>query len=146
MATAELWALLSTCDRLQVGAVVTLDTRIISTGFNGSVSGADHCDHSCDCSASRGHTATCRLRQPCTEAMHAEANALAFAGQYGVPTKGTHLYVTHSPCLACARTLIQHGVTEVTYKTAYRSPDGLALLEKMGVLVHHPAPLSSGLI
>ena len=119
--TAHEWAARGTCARLQVGAVLATDTgHIVTHGYNGALSGMPH------------HTDAQR-DTPCDQCEHAERNALYFAARRGVSTLGTTAYLTHSPCLACARGLVQAGVSKVLYATAYRSPDGLDLLMRAGV-------------
>lgn len=111
----------STCDRLHVGAVLTLDRRIISMGYNGAPSGIDHCHHSVEDSGG------------CKKAVHAEANTIAFAAKAGVSTRESILYTTHSPCYNCATIIINSGVKGVLYLVQYRAPEGLNLLEGSGV-------------
>lgn len=114
-----------TCSRLSVGAVLSRDGRIIAMGYNGAPSGVEHCNHS--------------LNEPqheaCLTAVHAEANAIAFAAKHGVATEDSHLHVTHMPCLKCAQLVINAGVAKVTYLHEYRDPSGIVLLESAGVEV-----------
>lgn len=118
---AELVATRSTCNRLAVGAVIARDARPLSTGYNGPPSGMDHCEH--DLSDGRA----------CELAVHAEANAIAFAARFGTPTHGTELYVTHSPCVQCAKLIINAGIRTVWYRIEYRELTGIDLLEAAGV-------------
>lgn len=118
MRTARLMAERSTCERARVGAILALEGRIISTGYNGAPRGARHCgpdDHP-------PVTATCAV------AVHAEANAVAFAARNGVATEGATLYVTLAPCLPCSQLLINAGVNRVVYAEPYRLDDGITLL------------------
>lgn len=127
----------STCSRLNVGAVLARDTRVISTGYNGAMSGAVHCVHECDCVfGDTGHWPGCASQKPCATAVHAEANALAFAARYGVATDGASLYVTHAPCALCARLLVNAGVVSVTFAEHYRSTEGLGVLLLAGIKVN----------
>lgn len=112
----------STCNRLSVGAVIALDARVISMGYNGPPSGVDHCQHG------NGH--------PCDAAVHAEANAIVFAARHGLPTENTSLYVTHQPCLRCAQLIINSGICLVLYRESYRLDEGIQLLVDAGVEVH----------
>ena|SRR5690625_2158094 len=121
---ARVFARRSTCPRLHVGAVLAVDSRIVSTGYNGVASGLPHCRHSDD-------------EAQCLDAVHAEANVIAFAARNGIGTAGSTLYVTHSPCLDCAKLLINAGVERVVYAEQYRSAAGLILLERVGVPVQH---------
>lgn len=121
MDTASLWAQRGTCSRLQVGAVLSRDGRIIATGYNGTVSGAPHCLHIDD--------------SPCEFAVHAESNVLYFAARHGLSTDGTDLFVTHSPCYPCARGLVNAGVRRVVYLNDYRDDRGIQLLIASGIPV-----------
>ncbi len=107
----------STCTRLQVGAILTMNRRIISTGYNGAAGGFRHCYHDDDDD------------RPCEAAVHAEANVIAFAAKNGVQTWGSILFTTHSPCVTCARLLINAGVSQVIYENYYRDIRGLDELE-----------------
>jgi dCMP deaminase len=118
---AQVIATRATCSRLSVGAVLATEGRILSTGYNGAPAGMDHCLHT--------------NSEPCKTAVHAEANAIAFAAKHGVSTRGSTLYTTHSPCLTCSHLIINAGVVRVVYETVYRDPGPLKLLESVGVLV-----------
>lgn len=104
----------STCSRLAVGAVIARDGRAMSTGYNGALVGMPHCVH--------------LWNDPCTEAVHAEANAILFAARYGVGTEGADLYTTHEPCIACARMIVNAGISKVVFLVPYRNHHGLDLL------------------
>lgn len=111
-----------TCTRLQVGAILTYSDRVISTGYNGVVMGESHCNHTQD-------------ESKCLDAVHAEANAIVFAARNGVRTLGSTLYVTHSPCLECAKLIVNSGIMNVFYDHEYRLKDGLELLVASGVMI-----------
>jgi dCMP deaminase len=112
----------STCLRLQVGAVIVRDGRIISGGYNGAPSGQPHCTPE-----------TCGPSHPCTRTIHAEANAIAFAARFGIATDGCGMWCTDSPCLDCAKLLINSGITSLTYLREYRdrAPINLLLAAKI---------------
>ncbi len=114
MEIAEQVATRSTCDRAFVGCLlVNDDNRIVSTGYNGSVSGNPHCDD-------QGHT----MRDGhCIATIHAEMNALLYCAKEGIPVKGSTAYVTHFPCLNCTKALIQAGIKAIYYKNSYRIDD-----------------------
>jgi dCMP deaminase len=99
----------STCTRAQVGAVFVRDHFILSTGYNGSLPGRDHC---CDvgCLVIDNHCARC---------VHAETNALAQAAKHGVSLDNSWLYVTHLPCYACFKIILAAGVSRVYYGQKY---------------------------
>lgn len=119
MDVAQLISKRSTCSRLQVGAVLARDGRIISTGYNGAPSGMPHCGHTSDFT--------------CTISVHAEVNAIAYAARNGVATNDATLFTTHSPCRACAQLIINAGITTVYYDAGYRDPSGIELLSTAGV-------------
>jgi len=111
-----------TCSRLHVGAVFSRDGRIVSTGYNGTPAGMPHCQH-WDDDDNTG----------CDQAEHAERNAIAWAARHGLALEGCELHVTHAPCLACARSVINAGIGRVSYKTPYRLREGIILLAEAGV-------------
>lgn len=99
----------ATCDRKHVGAVVVRDNTILSTGYNGSVSGGEHCDDA-------GHL---MHNGHCIRTVHAEANAIAQAARNGVVLEEATLYVTASPCWDCAKLISNAGITKVVYGERY---------------------------
>jgi dCMP deaminase len=128
MDIALTWALRSTCQHLHVGAVLAMEARTIASGYNGAPPGMEHCRHDMEVT-----------RRRCTNTNHAEGNVLAFAARYGMPTDGTTLYTTHSPCKPCAGLLIAAGIERVVYADVYQTEglgeEGLAWLEAAGVEV-----------
>ena len=125
MEIAELVASRSTCDRAFGGCLlVNDDNRIISTGYNGSISGQPHCDDI-------GHT----MRDGhCIATIHAEMNALIYCAKEGISVKGCTAYVTHFPCLNCTKALIQAGIKKIYYKYDYRVDEyAVELLKKSNV-------------
>ncbi|WP_025642507.1 deoxycytidylate deaminase [Schnuerera ultunensis] len=125
MQIAEIVATRSTCDRAEVGClIVNDDNRIVSTGYNGSISGNPHCDDV-------GHT----MRDGhCIATIHAEMNALLYCAREGISVKDCKIYVTHFPCLNCTKALIQAGIKKFFYKHSYRIDDyAIELLKKNNV-------------
>lgn len=117
-----------TCERSQVGAVISQNSRIISTGYVGSPSGTPHCsDAGCEIGTHGG----------CTRTVHAECNAIAFAARLGISTGDSTLYSTLSPCRECAKLIVNAGIERVVYHHEYRDPSGLNLLRVAGVTVDH---------
>ncbi|MBM4159641.1 MAG: dCMP deaminase family protein [Ignavibacteria bacterium] len=110
MKIAEQVATRSTCDRKHVGAVIVRDKTILSTGYNGSLRGAPHCDDAGH-DLENGH---------CVRTVHAEANAVAQAAKNGVRIDDSEIYVTASPCLTCFKLIANAGVRVVYYKEFYR--------------------------
>ncbi|HWL23011.1 MAG TPA: ComE operon protein 2 [Ureibacillus sp.] len=128
MAQSHLLALRSTCTRLAVGATIVREKRIIAGGYNGSISGDEHCIEQ-GCYVIDNH---------CVRTVHAETNALLQCAKYGTPTNGADLYVTHFPCLQCTKSIIQSGIKNVYYAKNYKNnPYALELLEKAKVNVVH---------
>jgi dCMP deaminase len=124
---AEISSMRGTCNRKQVGAIIARDTRVISSGYVGSPPGTPHClDAGCIIGPEGG----------CIRTQHAEANAIAFAAKKGIATEGSTLYVTLSPCIACAKLIIAAGIIQVVYITKYRDESGLNYLEAGGVRVY----------
>jgi dCMP deaminase len=132
-------AVLGTCERKKVGAVIVRDGRCVSWGFNGAPPGLSHCadnHHGWDYGPGQDilNPEEAALEFGCKNATHAEANALAFAARQGISTDNSILFVTLSPCETCSRLLIAAGVREVFYKEEYRDRAGVKLLERAGVL------------
>ena len=118
MNIASVVALRGTCPRAKVGAVLAKEGRVISTGYNGSPSGTDHCIDTHCILDKEGR---------CTRTIHAELNCICFAAKYGISTQGASLYTTHSPCRECAKAIINAGIKEVFYLKEY-TPNGIRLL------------------
>jgi dCMP deaminase len=142
MSVAFVIAKRSTCSRRNNGAVIT-DSKgvILSTGWNGSLSGMPHCDHECDCMERvlilGKHDLDCPAhpQNGCTLAVHAEANAVYFAARNGVSVEGSIIYCTTEPCIKCAEAIVQSGIIECVYRLEYRSHAGIELLQAAGVRV-----------
>lgn len=100
----------STCDRKHIGAVIVRDKTILSTGYNGSIRNAPHCDEV-------GHDME---NEHCVRTVHAEANAVTQAARHGVMIDNSELYVTASPCLTCFKLVANAGIRVVYYKEFYR--------------------------
>jgi dCMP deaminase len=110
----------STCNRLHVGAVISVDGRVISTGYNGAPAGLPHCEHPKDDDT------------PCSNAVHAEMNAIVFAARHGSPVNHGELFSTHEPCRLCAVMIINAGIDRVVFMHPYSSlvGSGLELLNQ----------------
>ena len=103
----------STCDRAFVGSVLVRDKRILTTGFNGSPAGQDHCEDV-------GHL---MVDGHCIRTIHAETNAIIQAALHGISTRGATCYVTHFPCINCTKALINAGIDRIVYSVAYRKDE-----------------------
>lgn len=148
MRTAEIFAGLSSARRLHVGAIVVKDDRIISIGYNGMPSGWDNnCEDEIYCDGDEqgeyrrqlypkhaNQWISYNLKSK-PEVLHAETNAIAKLAKSTESGNGATLFVTHAPCLNCAKLVYQSGINTVYYRNNYRSIDGINFLEKCGVKV-----------
>jgi dCMP deaminase len=136
MELAEKLAVRSHCVRAHVGAVLTKDTRIISLGYNGPPAGTHNCDEEWP-----GVGCPRDSKGSCSLALHAEQNAILYAAKNGVSMQGATLYVTLSPCIACARVIFTTGIKKVYYKDSYAAfkglptDEGIDFLKRFGVEV-----------
>ena len=120
MKRARIWAENSYCVRRQVGALIVRDKMIISDGYNGTPSGFENI-----CEDETGKTKPYVL--------HAEANAITKVAKSNNSSEGATLYVTSSPCIECAKLIIQSGIKRVVYADSYHSMDGIDLLKRVGI-------------
>lgn len=123
---ARIWAENSYAVRRKVGALLVKDGMIISDGYNGTPSGFENV-----CEDENGNTKPYVL--------HAEANAITKVAQSNNSSKGSTLYITASPCIECAKLIIQAGIKRIVYNEQYRLADGLEILKRAGIeIVHIP--------
>ncbi|MCQ2369610.1 MAG: dCMP deaminase family protein [Paludibacteraceae bacterium] len=120
MRMAKVWAENSYCKRRQVGALLVKDKMIISDGYNGTPCGFENI-----CEDDTDHTKPYVL--------HAEANAITKVARSNNSSEGATMYVTTSPCIECAKLIIQSGIKRVVYAETYHTPDGLELLQRAGI-------------
>ena len=121
---AKIWAQNSYCKRKQVGAIIVKDRMIISDGYNGTPEGFENI-----CEDENNKTKPYVL--------HAEANAITKVAKSNNSSEGSTLYVTTSPCMECAKLIIQSGIRRVVFSTLYRIDEGLSLLERAGIEIIH---------
>ena len=121
---ARIWAQNSYCQRRQVGALVVKEGMIISDGYNGTPSGFENV-----CEDDNGVTKPYVL--------HAEANAITKLARSSNNSDGATIYITASPCIECAKLIIQAGIKRVVYGEKYRLTDGIELLERAGIQVDY---------
>ena len=126
MKTAETFAELSHAKRLHVGAIIVKDDRIISIGYNGMPAGWDN---DCETVLEDG---TLKTRP---EVLHAETNAIAKLARSGEHGLDSDLFVTHAPCMDCAKLIYQAGIRRVFFRTGYRDHSGVDFLTASGVVV-----------
>lgn len=124
MRMARIWAENSYCTRRKVGALIVNNQMIISDGYNGTPSGFENI-----CEDENGITKPYVL--------HAEANAISKLARSSNSSEGATLYVTASPCIECAKLIIQAGIKRVVYAEKYRLTDGIDLLERAGIKVEY---------
>jgi len=121
----------STCLRRHVGAIIVKDKRILATGYNGPPTGLPHCEETGCLRDQLGIPSG--ERQEICRGLHAEQNAIIQAARYGIPVVGSTIYVTHQPCITCAKMIINAGIVRVVCADTY--PDELAreMLDSAGV-------------
>jgi dCMP deaminase len=130
MDVAERFAQLSSARRLHVGAIVVKDDRIISIGYNGMPSGWDNnCE---DKVWTQDGDYTLKTKP---EVLHAETNCIAKLAKSNESGMGATMFITHAPCLDCAKLIYQSGIGSVLYRNAYRDTGGVTFLEKSGIQV-----------
>jgi len=120
MKAAQAYAELSSAKRLQVGCVIVKENTIIGIGYNGMPSGWDN---------------NCETEENITrpEVLHAETNAIAKVARSTNSTDGSDMFITHAPCLDCAKLIHQAGVKNVWFKNHYRDTSGISFLQKCGI-------------
>lgn len=125
---AAIWAENSYCKRRQVGCLIVKDKMIISDGYNGTPTGFEN-----DCETEDNRSKAYVL--------HAEANAITKVAKSSNSSEGSTLYVTDSPCIECAKLIIQAGIRRVIYSREYRLTDGIDLLRRAGIeVIYKPIP------
>lgn len=152
MDVAERFAQLSSAQRLHVGAIIVKDDRIISIGYNGMPSGWENCcenkiymTETDNYMRAPGELETVfpledeggryRIKSK-PEVLHAETNAIAKLARSPESGDGATIFITHAPCIDCAKLIYQSGIRDVYYAQSYRSKDGLDFLEKSGISVN----------
>ena len=130
MDVAERFAELSSARRLHVGAIVVKDDRIISIGYNGMPSGWDN-----NCEDTIQHSDDTITLKSKPEVLHAETNAIAKLAKSNESGMGATMFITHAPCLDCAKLIYQSGISSVLYRNTYRDTSGITFLERSGIKV-----------
>jgi len=123
METARNFSSLSYCKRKQVGAVLSLNNRIIAVGYNGTIKGTANC-----CEDENGNTNEFVL--------HAEQNVFTFCNREGLSTNNCDLYITMSPCKTCSKLIASAGIKRVFYSEEYRDLSGVEFLTELGIEVN----------
>jgi dCMP deaminase len=130
MKTAETFAELSHARRLHVGAIIVKDDRIISIGYNGMPAGWDN---NCEDVIQHSDDTTSLKTKP--EVLHAETNAIAKLARSTESGFNATMFITHSPCLDCAKLIYQSGINAVYYRDAYRDEVGVQFLKQSGIKI-----------
>ena len=130
MKVAETYAQLSSAKRLQVGAVIVKNDTIIGIGYNGMPSGWTN-----ECEDVELHEDGGQLLTTKEEVIHAESNALCKVTKSTNSSEDADMFVTHAPCIHCAKLIHQSGIRKVFYRNEYRDDGGLKFLEKCGVQI-----------
>ncbi len=116
-------ALRSTCVRKKVGAIIVKDKNIISTGYNGSIRGLEHCE-TVGCLMIEGH---------CTRTIHAEANAIIQAAKHGLMIDRAEIYISASPCFNCFKLIANSGITKIYFMEFYRDERIIKIAKKLNI-------------
>ena len=116
-------ALRSTCVRKKVGAIIVKDKNIISTGYNGSIRGLEHCE-TVGCLMMEGH---------CTRTIHAEANAIIQAARHGLMIDRAEIYISASPCFNCFKLIANSGITKIYFMEFYRDERIIEIAKKLNI-------------
>jgi len=137
MQTAETFAELSHARRLHVGAIVVRDDRIISIGYNGMPAGWDNNCEDESVELYSGHEGAIHrtVLKTKPEVLHAESNAISKLARSSESGDGATMFITHAPCMDCAKLIFQSGIRQVFYSEEYRSRSGIEFLEKCQVEV-----------
>lgn len=129
---AETYAQLSSAKRLKVGCVIVKNDTIIGIGYNGMPSGWDNdCEHIVETIDDKGIPWYITKTKP--EVIHAEINAISKVARSTNSSDGADMFITHAPCIECAKSLFQAGIKRVFYRDTYRNDDGLKFLESCKV-------------
>lgn len=132
MKTAEVYAQLSSAVKLKVGCVIVKNDTIIGIGYNGTPSGYDNvCEFETPQEDPNSIHKVNLVTKP--EVIHAEINAISKVARSTNSSEDATMFITHAPCIECAKALFQSGIRNVYYRDAYRNNDGVKFLEKLGV-------------
>jgi dCMP deaminase len=134
MKVASSTAELSHAKRLQVGAVIVKDNNIISFGYNGMPAGMDNCCEDIVYEQHDEEIVSTTVTKP--EVIHAEANAITKLARQGGAGQDSTMFVTHAPCVECAKLIVQTGIKTVYFRRQYRDSKGVELLHTAGITVN----------
>ena len=134
MEMAELTAKRSSCLRRNVGAVIVKDKRAIATGYNGAPMGLAHCEEKGGCLRQQLGVPSGQRHELC-RALHAEQNAIIQAATSGQSIDGATIYVTHQPCVICAKMIVNSGIKRIVVKEGYPDELAIEILDEAGLKV-----------
>lgn len=130
MKVAETYAQLSSAKRLQVGAIIVKNDTVIGIGYNGMPAGWSNECEDVVLYGDGGHVLKTKTKE---EVIHAESNSLCKVTKSTNSSEGADMFVTHAPCIDCAKLIHQSGIRKVFYRNNYRNDNGIKFLEKCGV-------------
>ena len=134
MEMAELTAKRATCSRRQVGAVITRDNRAVATGYNGAPRGLAHCEEKGGCLRQKLNIPSGQRHELC-RALHAEQNAIISAASMGNAIEGGTIYITHQPCVICAKMIVNAGIKRIVVREGYPDELSMEILDEAGLVV-----------
>ena len=134
MEMAELTAKRATCSRRQVGAVITRDNRAVATGYNGAPRGLAHCEEKGGCLRQKLGVPSGQRHELC-RALHAEQNAIISAASMGNAIEGGTIYITHQPCVICAKMIVNAGIKRIVVREGYPDELSMEILDEAGLKV-----------
>ena len=134
MEMAKLAARRSTCLRRQVGAVIVQDKHVIATGYNGAPKGIPHCAEMGGCYREQNNIPSGERHELC-RALHAEQNAIIQAATYAQGVDGATIYITHQPCVICAKMIINAGIERIVVNEGYPDEMAVSILEEAGLRI-----------
>lgn len=134
MEMAKLAAKRSTCLRRQVGAVIVQDKHVVATGYNGAPKGIPHCAEMGGCYREKNNVPSGERHELC-RALHAEQNAIIQAATYAQGIDGATIYITHQPCVICAKMIINAGIERIVVNEGYPDQMSVDILEEAGLRI-----------
>ena len=134
MQMAELTAKRSTCLRRQVGAAIVCDKHVIATGYNGAPRGIAHCEERGGCLRQQMNVPSGERHELC-RALHAEQNAIIQAATLGQSVEGATIYITHQPCVICAKMIINAGIKRIIIRDGYPDEMAVEILNEAGIKI-----------
>ncbi len=134
MQMAELTAQRSTCLRRHVGAVIVQDKHVVATGYNGAPKGVAHCAEIGGCLREKMGIPSGERHELC-RALHAEQNAIIQAATLAQSIEGASIYITHQPCIICAKMIINAGIKRIVVKEGYPDEMSVRMLDEAGLKI-----------